>query len=363
MNSLRDHFLTLLTRIQPKEDRVSLAVELPTKVRDFLKECDKIITVEPHTRLAGSYARDTAVKQIKDVDILLFVDPKYKDKEDSAKATINLLVNALDGLPKALGDENGKVDAELSLKRQRRSVLVHVTIDEKDFDMDIVPSIYEGDSPVPLEVPDRDLSKWISSNPLGYSQALSDLNQDQQGKIVPLNKMFKHWRDVRMKYRRPKSYWLECMVYKHADAKKLKIDNSSYGELFHSLLVSVYEDYVGTFEKDGAVPLVKDPMLGNNVAKFWTRAEFETFMRRIEESKNWAAKALETEDEATAIELWQKVFNEDEGEEYFPTTVDEVLKSILTRGPIFVSRTGNISGQKPLSEKALESPKHRYFGG
>ncbi|MCL4840095.1 MAG: hypothetical protein KJ058_19275, partial [Thermoanaerobaculia bacterium] len=103
--------------------------------------------------------------------------------------------------------------------------------------------------------------------------------------------------------------------------------------------------------------------LGNNVAKFLTRAEFETFMRRIEESKNWAAKALETEDEATAIELWQKVFNEDEGEEYFPTTVDEVLKSILTRGSIFVSRTGNISGQKPLSEKALESPKHRYFGG
>ena len=208
MNSLRDHFLTLLTRIQPKDNRVSLATELPTKVRDFLEESEKIITVEPHTRLSGSYARDTAIKQIKDVDILLFVDPKYKEEEDSAKTTIGILANALEGLPEALGDENGRVDADLSLKRQRRSVLVHVTIDEEEFDMDIVPSVYEGDSLEPLEVPDRDLSKWISSNPLGYNQALSKLNQDRKEKIVPLIKMFKHWRDVQMKYRRPKSYWL-----------------------------------------------------------------------------------------------------------------------------------------------------------
>ena len=152
------------------------------------------------------------------------------------------------------------------------------------------------------------------------------------------------------------------MVYKHADAEKLKIEDSSYGELFHSLLVSVYEDYISVFKKDGAVPLIKDPMLGNNVAKSWTRAEFETFMRRIEESKNWATRALETEDEEKAIELWQNVFNEDGGEEYFPTTVDEALKSILARGSIFVSKTGNVSGQKPASEKAWESPKHRYFG-
>ena len=362
MNSLRDHFLTLLTRIQPKEDRVSLATELPKKVRDFLEESEKIITVDPHTRLSGSYARDTAIKQIKDVDILLFVDPKYKDEEESAKATIGILANALEGLPEALGDENGRVDADLSLKRQRRSVLVHVTIDEKEFDMDIVPSVYEGNSLEPLEVPDRDLSKWISSNPLGYNQAISKLNQDRKEKIVPLIKMFKHWRDVQMKYRKPKSYWLECMVYKHADTKKLKIEDSSYGELFHSLLVSVYEDYVGAFEKDGAVPIVKDPMLDNNVAKSWTRSEFETFMRRIEESKNWAARALEADDEAKAIELWQKVFNEDGGEEYFPKTVDEAMKSILARETIFVSQTGKVSGQKPVSEKAWESPKHRNFG-
>jgi len=82
----------------------------------------------------------------------------------------------------------------------------------------------------------------------------------------------------------------------------------------------------------------------------------------MEESKNWAARALETEDEAKAIELWQKVFNEDGGEEYFPTTVDEALKSVLARETIFISQTGKISGQKPVSEKVWESPKHRYFG-
>jgi predicted nucleotidyltransferase len=216
MLSLREHFLTLLTRIEPRADRAALAIDLPSKVRDFLEDTEKITTIYPHTRLSGSYIRDTAIKQIKDVDILVFVAPEYKDEEDSAQIVINKLVNALNGLPEALGDSNGKVDAELALKRQRRSVLVHVTIDEEEFDMDIVPAILDEDTSNPLEVPDRELSKWISSDPLGYKKTLSKLNQEQNGKIIPLIKMFKHWRDIQMKYQRPKSYWLECMVYQHA---------------------------------------------------------------------------------------------------------------------------------------------------
>ena len=359
MNSLREHFLTLLTNIQPKSDRVSLATDLPSKVRDFLKDSEKIITIEPHTRLSGSYARDTAIKQIKDVDILLFVDAKYKDGEDSAKTVINKLVNALGGLPKFLGDENGQVE----LKRQRRSVLVHVTLSGEGFDIDVVPSIYEGDSPTPLDVPDRDLSEWISSDPLGYKQSLSDINQEQNEKIVPLIKMFKHWRDVKMKYRKPKSYWLECMVYKHAKANNLKVEDASYGELFHSLLTSVYDDFIDAWEKEDSVPSIKDPMLSNNVAKSWTRSEFDTFMSRIEESKNWAARALNAEEEEKSIELWQKVFNDDESEEeFFPKTVDSTMKSILSREAVYVSQTGQILREKTSLEKVLEAGKHRYFG-
>lgn len=360
MNSLRGHFLTLLTNIEPKSERLDLATDLPSKIRDFLKDSEKITTVEPHTRLSGSYARDTAIKQIKDVDILLFVDAKYKNGEDSTKTVISKLVNALGGLPKAIGDENGQVE----LKRQRRSVLVHVTLSGEEFDMDIVPSIYERKSPSPLEVPDRDLSKWILSDPLGYKQSLSNINQEQNGKIIPLIKMFKHWRDVKMKYRKPKSYWLECIVYKHTKANNLKIEDASHGELFHSLLASIYNDFVGNWEKEDSVPVIKDPMLDNNVAKSWTRIEFETFMRRIEESMKWAERALEAEEEEKSIELWQKIFNDDDSEEdFFPTTIDGAMQSILDRKAVYVSFTGQVFGQKPSSEIVLEAKSHRYFGG
>ncbi len=363
MLSLREHFLRLLCNIQPKADRLTLAKELPAKIREFLEDTEKILTISPHTRLSGSYGRDTAIKSIKDVDILIFIDPSYKNGSDSTKNVINNLVNALRGLPDALGDEYGYVDAELALKRQRRSVLVHITLNEEEFDMDIVPAILDEDTDNPLSVPDRVLSKWISSDPLGYKQALSKLNREQNEKIVPLIKMFKHWRDVQMKYHRPKSYWLECMVYKHAKAAKLKIDGSSHGELFQSLLQAIYDDYIETYEKEGAVPTIKDPMLGNNVAKSWTRAEFETFIRQIGESKRWAERALEAEFEAAAIKLWQNIFNgDDDNYEYFPTQVEDSLKSMLAGNSVYITTTGQVYSQKPSSEKSWQPPQHRYFG-
>ena len=51
------------------------------------------------------------------------------------------------------------------------------------------------------------------TDPLGYADCLSELNQAHGGKVVPLVKLLKHWRDVQMERRRPKSYWLECMIY------------------------------------------------------------------------------------------------------------------------------------------------------
>ncbi len=362
MLSLREHFLELLSNIEPNTDRAALASDLPAKVREFLEDTDKIITVSPHTRLSGSYVRDTVIKNIKDVDILVFVDPEYKDQENSAQTVMNTLVRALDGLPEALGDDAGYIDAELALKRQRRSVLVHVTLDGEEFDMDIVPAILDSNTDKPLDVPDRELSKWISSDPLGYKAALSMLNQEQNGKIIPLIKMFKHWRDIQMKYRRPKSYWLECMVYKHAKANALKVENASYGELFLSLLTAVYDAYIAVWEREDAVPTIKDPMLGNNVAKSWTRAEFETFMRRIEESMKIAQRALNTDDQETAVELWQRLFNDDSDDEYFPTTISETLKALAMGSSLFVSESGKVHSQPSTTERSWQSPTHRFFG-
>jgi hypothetical protein len=362
MHSLTNHFVKFLSNIQPDGDRIELAQDIPDKLREYLKETDKIKTISPHTRLSGSYSRYTAIKKIKDVDVLLFVSNEYKDGEDCIKQVISDLVWVLEGFLEYLKDESGQVHADLALKRQRRSVQVHITLDGQEFDIDVVPSIAESGIEKLLLVPDRDLSKWVDSDPLGYGKFLSRLNQEHFNKIVPLIKMFKHWRDVQMKRRRPKSYWLECIVSKHATVENLNIEGASWGELFLSLLSAVYNDFYDKWKNSKRVPVIKDPMLGNDVAKTWRRDEFETFMRRIEESKGIAERAMEEEDEEKAIKLWQEVLNDDDGVEYFPARVAEALAKSLTGNRLFVSSSGKVLPNPSRTEESWQSPLHRNYG-
>src|SRR5258706_11726663 len=116
MVTLTDHSRVLLSAIEPDEERLSLAQSIPGEVREFLKHSTDIITTEPHSRLAGSYARHTAINNIKDVDIILLIDDSYRDgsPEDALLATFSALYK----LPDYLSDSG-----EASVRRkQRRSV-------------------------------------------------------------------------------------------------------------------------------------------------------------------------------------------------------------------------------------------------
>jgi len=78
MFPLITHFEKLLKNIQPPKERLEAAQELPGKIRNYIKASKDFLTVEPHTRLAGSYAQHMAVGDVKDVDTLVRVpgDPK-----------------------------------------------------------------------------------------------------------------------------------------------------------------------------------------------------------------------------------------------------------------------------------------------
>lgn len=117
MITLPDHFDSLLTNIQPRSTRITLAQEIPASIRKFLQETDLLATVDPQSRLAGSYGRSTAIKNIKDVDLLVFIDPLYKDDKDRGpQIALNDLIDALQGFPEAQGDENGSVNGDLALR-------------------------------------------------------------------------------------------------------------------------------------------------------------------------------------------------------------------------------------------------------
>lgn len=349
MLTLPTFFAQFLSNIEPPKERADAAKDLPAQIRDFLQEAELVTTVDPHSRLAGSYARHTAVGRIKDVDILLVVDPAYGDKEPGV--VLEDLANALEGLPESLGDLG-----EVKLREQRRSVNVNLL--EAEFQLDIVPVVIPGGTSNPLLVPDREWSKWIKSHPLGYADFLSELNADNEQKVVPLIKMMKHWRDVHMVYRRPKSYWLECLTVRHIDKGWVTTSGKSMAEVFADILDSIYSRFEEHF--DGAtVPKIPDPILGNNVAFNWKRTHFETFMRRLDESRKWARNALaDGTSREDAVELWRKVLGEE-----FPEEVDEAAVRIATdieaKGA-WVAPSGRILFA-PASV-AVQAPKHRFYG-
>jgi hypothetical protein len=358
MNALDDNFELLKKEIEPSAERVGIAKTLPGRLRDYLKSTNEINTIDPHSRLSGSYARKTAIHDIKDVDILLLVHNDYF--YESPASVLNSLADVLREWP-TVWSEVGVVDA--AVVYQRRSIKVELPT--LAFRMDIVPVVAMDGLEKPLYIPDKSLKEWVKTHPLGYGEALSRLNQTNSEKVVPLIKMIKHWRDVQMTYMRPKSYWLEATIYHLINNGTLSTDNKGDAVLFRDTISAISNRFSDALAGD-SVPRVLDPMLGHNITKNWDRSAFETFMNRIEETKKRANKALEDDTrEEEAIELWQKIFNAD-GNEWFSTTTLEDkfknFKSAALSGSVLVEKgTGKVQTTKQTSN-SIPSPFHRNYG-
>ncbi|MFQ5872214.1 MAG: nucleotidyltransferase [Dehalococcoidia bacterium] len=348
MHTLSVFFEELLRNIQPPEDRLKAAQEVPNEVRDFLRALEDYKTTDPHSRLIGSYSRHTAIGDIKDVDIVVFVD---HDEVDSPRTVIRELKRALDAFPNYLGSF-GSVE----VLTQRRSV--HVYIEDRDFHLDVVPALIKNGIEYPLLVPDKLQETWIESHPIGFIEYLTDLNADHGEKPRPLVKLLKFFRDCQMVNRRPKSYLLEALVVNLVEKGQLDTDNS-LSMVFRDLLDAIYLRFTPALEKGGgAVPFVPDPMLNHNLSKTWERSHFETFMRRVDEGRRLADRALAAGDISEAVELWQRVFDD----EYFPSDVQDSLKLAqrLTPGLAFVTGAGKVRADK--DERSTPSIPTKYYG-
>ena len=208
--------------------------------------------------MTGSYKRQTAAHNIKDVDFLVFV--RHEDKRPESADVLKLLRRVLDDLPDALG-YGGRAETR---RGQRHSV--RVELEDQAFHLDVVPVLILESTDEQLLVPDREWGRWVKSHPLGYGKALSALNAANGEKVVRLVKIFKHWRTFQMQRNRPKSYWLKALVYRHINKGWVTTKGKSYAKLFTDLLRSVHEHFLPKLEEEDGVPEIPDPMLGNNVA-------------------------------------------------------------------------------------------------
>jgi hypothetical protein len=365
MATLNQHFNKMIPALKPPDNRLRAAQELPDLIRDYLEQCTQFQTVDPATRLAGSYAQDMSVTDVKDVDILVHTYGKPEDNDPPAKQVIRELKAALDNLPNmqdALGPWRvSAVQGDIEVTGARRSV--HVYFEGSDFHLDIVPFIAPNGLDKPLYVPDKGFNQWIKSDPLGFVRLISDLDNQHGRKVRKLGKLLKHYRNHNMIYMRPKSYWLSALLANAITSSNIDM-NEHLPVLFRDLLAAIYAEFTPEFEEANTVPEISDPMLGHNVAHSWQRHDFEAFMRLLDEGKRRMDRAIEAAENGNltdAVEICQKMF----GSEFFPDNVDEEVSKLAAAGlpgSTYISAQGIISATPLPSGRYTQARPTKFYG-
>jgi len=283
---LAEHFRQFLSNIEPTCSQIREAASGHATLRSRLQEDEESKECVLETFLSGSYARSTAIRPVKDVDIVSVLDLDPHNNEPAV---------ALSFVQQVLKKYYP------SVKRQRRSLRITLTY----VVMDLVPAVAPYGLESELLIPDRDLSEWVPTHPKGHLAHATQLNTALEGRFIPLVKAMKWWRDYQMpKSRRPASFLLEVIV-----------GSSVSGCTFDCMAAAVCSCFEGIgdqyrhYADAGLVPAVPDPVLpGNNVASDWVEEDFAAFMTAVDKSSDLARAALNSKDKDESVGLWQKLF-------------------------------------------------------
>jgi len=283
---MNSYFDGLLANIEPDPNNVKLAKKSHEEARDFLAKDGEISKANPETFLSGSYARETAINDIKDVDIILIIDLDRTITEPEVTLT---------WVQASLQNNYPKVE------KQGRSVNV---INDKGFSLDIVPATPVSSRSGPLWIPEREAKTWVSTHPKAQITFSSERNKDTEGYYVHLIKIIKYWRDrLADENARPNSYIIESLISKYLISKP-----SSYGDAVKNIFSYIHFTYQ-SYLTIRNVPHISDSGYPSvNVAKRWEFDEFSAFMADVKNSYYVAKEALETKDEEESVKLWRKLF-------------------------------------------------------
>ena len=174
---LPGEFKALVSSIEPSSTHVSAAKAAHENVRERLRTDEESKEAHKDTFLSGSYARSTAINDIKDVDVICLLDI------DPAITSPEVVLAWTEGILSRYYDET---------KRQGRSVGVNAA---KNVWLDIVPGAPVYADSGPLRVPDREAHEWVSTHPKGQIAAAVSQNKATKGYFVQVVKLMKFWRD------------------------------------------------------------------------------------------------------------------------------------------------------------------------
>jgi hypothetical protein len=165
--------------VEPTPTQKDAAARSQNYLRDLLNTGQMANRIQ-RSYLSGSYARDTAVYPLDDVDIIFVINPTSWSQilEPSPVAVLDSFANAI------------RYRYPISsVYGQRRSVRLQL----HHLDIDVVPAIQDRSDSKLIRIPDSNSNAWIRSSPLRHSESATDVNQNQGRRFKPLVKLLKHW--------------------------------------------------------------------------------------------------------------------------------------------------------------------------
>lgn len=196
---MEDNFRQFASNLEISKTEQNKAAKLQNEIREILENRDIIIK----TALSGSYDRQTKIRPLHDIDMLVILHPdSFYDKsiQQRPSVAINEIIHSIQDLKKHFGS--------IKLKRQNRSINIII----QDIGFDLVPA-YEAKGGGFL-ILDKKLGQWIKTDPIRYAELLSSFNQssDFNQRLIPFIKMIKSWANNKVPYL--KSYLTEILVLK-----------------------------------------------------------------------------------------------------------------------------------------------------
>lgn len=175
----------LVRRIEPTPTQKNGAARSQNHLREVLNSGQMSTRIET-SYLSGSYARDTAIHPLDDVDIIFIVDPSYWPKPFS------LLFGSADyPAPRTILQSFARAIRYRyrvsSVYGQRRSVclqLYHLNID-------VVPAVRDLQHPELIRIPDIQANQWIVTSPVRHQEIATAVNKFQDSRFKPLVKLLK----------------------------------------------------------------------------------------------------------------------------------------------------------------------------
>jgi hypothetical protein len=282
---LSTDFGALLSSIEPSDTDVADAKDAHEKVRQQLRTDKESKDAHKDAFLSGSYARDTAINDINDVDVIWVVDI---DRSSTPPERVLAWTEAI------------LLKYYKEITRQGRSVRA---VAAKGVWMDIVPATLIAADDGPLWIPDRTAHEWVATHPKGQIQAKTNKNQATSGYHVQTIKLMKFWRDrLPTESCKLKSYILESLVHGSIDSPR------SHADAVVNVLEGVDRTY-GIYCGLNTVPTISDPGYGSvNVAKHWQFKDFNDFMKQVKEAAGTARRAFDSTNEAESRKLWRQIF-------------------------------------------------------